>query len=614
MSKLKTILLFLSIFIFTQISAQYRTQKIAPISKRATINFSELKDEFSPNLLSLEAPSPSGTSYRSFLERQKKEVAKRYPRKEIQQVDRRSEAEQPLILNEFSANSGGVPLDNHIAVSNDGRIVSVVNNNIGIYQKTGIRLLTRTLFGFSRTANPKSNFQFDPRVMYDPSEDKFIICMISGFECANSEIIFAFSETNDPMGDWHLYVVDGCPDDNNIFADYPMMALTEKELIFTINEVKENVSWQAGFEKTLIYQFDKASGFSGSDLKTRVWSDVSFEGQNIRNVCPIKAADQLTGDYCYLMSNRNFDVENDTFFVLKLTDVQDAPDVDLEIEAITSERVYGLAPNGLQAVGLLQTNDSRVLDGFVLDDRIQFVMNCIDTASGRPAIYHGLVNDLNLNKTITGTVLTNGQDDLGYPGIAYTGKFEGDEDAIIVFSHTAQSRNPGWSSVYYNGEYSDILTVKEGDNYLDVLEGNLERWGDYVGIQRRYNAPGRVWVASTFGTNSNRYQTWIAELGRPDLDLTFVKSYEETPSMNIFPNPTSDRVTVEFELKEAKVFQLQLLDINGKVLQIFYDERPKKTGRQQFSFTTASLAGGVYFLQAAYDESLIYSKRLIVSK
>ena len=614
MSKLKTTLLFLSFFIFSQSSAQYQTQKVAPISKRATVNFSKIADDFFPSLQSIEAPSPSGTSYRSFVERQKMEVAKRYPRKEVQAVGKRNAVDDPLILREFSANSGGIPLDNHIAVSKDGRMVSVVNTNIGIYEQNGIRLLTRTLFGFSRDANPKSNFQFDPRVMYDPVEDKFIMVFISGFECVNSEIIFAFSETNDPKGDWHLYVVDGCPDDNNIFADYPMMALTETELIFTINEVKENVSWQEGFEKTLIYQIDKASGFSGSDLKIRTWSDVSFEGKNIRNVCPIKAADEPRGNACYLMSNRNFDIENDTFFVLKLTDVQDAPDVTLEIEAVRSGRTYGLAPNAKQEVGLLQTNDSRVLDGFVLGDQIQFVMNCIDTASGRSAIYHGLMDGLSSNKTITGTVLTNGQDDFGYPGISYTGKLEEDTDAIIVFSHTAESRNAGWSSVYYNGEYSNILTVKEGDNYIDVLEGNLERWGDYVGIQPRYDAPGRVWVASTFGTSSNRYLTWIAELGRPDLDLTSVKSYEENPSMNIFPNPTRDRVTVQFELKEPKVFQLQLLDINGKVLQIFYDERPKKTGRQQFSFSTASLAGGIYFLQAAYDKNIIYSKRLIVSK
>ncbi|MEL6924462.1 MAG: T9SS type A sorting domain-containing protein [Bacteroidota bacterium] len=612
--------LLLTAFFFSNfLFAQYRTQLNPPLPRSGTVNLAQLQDDFFPVLQGVAAPTPSGSSYRSFLERQKQQVNKLFPRKETAAANYREEAEPPMVLREFNGNSasGGVPLDNHIAISNDGWIVSVINTNMSIYDKAGTRYVSRSLNKFSESIETKSNFKFDPRVIYDPAADRFIITFISGFECENSEIVFAFSESNNPNGDWHLYVIDGCPFDDNTFADYPMFALTEKELFFTINAVRENVSWQEGFEETLIYQIDKESGYSGGELKSRMWSEVEYEGRNIRNVCPIRAADALVGPDCYLLSNRNFDVRNDTFFVLRVTDVLDAPDVALEVEAVRSDIRYGLAPNAIQKFGTLQTNDSRVLDGFLLDDQIQFVMNCVDSTRGSSAIFHGVLDGLFTDKTITGQVLSNGEDDFGYPGIAWSGlDVATDRDAIIVLSHSARLRNVGWSAIYYDneGRYSPITSVKEGDSFIDRLDENLERWGDYVGIQRRYDAPGRIWAASTFGNFSKNYATWIAELGRPGLDLTSLASIPEQSSMQLFPNPANEVVTVSFELPAARRFQLYLLDATGRRLQQFYNELPKKSGAQQFSFSTSPLEGGIYFLQVVVDDRLQFAKRLVVQR
>ena len=614
-------IIYLVLLLLTQqsIAQQYKTQIMPPIKKLGTINMSDASRDFFPSWRSITAASPSGKTYQDFLERQKLKSAKRFPRKEIIQSNYRDVADDPLIIKDFRGNASntGVPLDNHIAVSNAGRIVSVINTNISIYDELGNRITTRSLNGFSSEITTKSQFQFDPRVMYDQEADRFILCFISGFACNTSEIVLAFSQTNNPSGNWHLYILDGCPFDNNTFADYPMMAITQKEFFLTINAVKENVSWQEGFDETLIWQIDKQSAYEGQELLSRLWSDVAFEGRNIRNVCPVKAGDQLKGDNLYLLSNRNFDIQNDSFFLLEISSTWDDPNSLLSVEALVADQAYGLAPNAIQKFGFLATNDSRVLDAFYENNQIQFVMNSIDTARGTAAIYHGIIDGVNTNKQLTGKILTNGKDDFAYPGISYTGMAEADEDALIVLEHSSRIRNVGWSAIYFDNDrnYSEIKTVKEGSGYINVNEEGLERWGDYIGIQRKYSQPGFVWAASTHGTSNKRYATWIAKIARPDVDLTPVENPSQFDNnINVFPNPTSDILTIQFELKSKATIALLLFDVNGKEIKRFFDEQPKQTGLQQFSFSTAPLAQGIYLLSLKSEGQQILTKKIIVKK
>jgi hypothetical protein len=53
-------------------------------------------------------------------------------------------APTPILLENFAANNAqGTPNDNHIAVSNDGKIVSVVNTNFRVYNDAGTQLATK---------------------------------------------------------------------------------------------------------------------------------------------------------------------------------------------------------------------------------------------------------------------------------------------------------------------------------------------------------------------------------------------------------------------------------------------------------------------------------------
>ena len=122
--------------------------------------------------------------------------------------------------------------------------------------------------------------------------------------------------------------------------------------------------------------------------------------------------------------------------------------------------------------GFLSTNDARILDGLYFQDQIQFVSNTTDPVSGKAAVYHGIIENLNTTRDITAQIIVGDNDDaLGYASIAYTGLDINDRDAIILVSHSSATRFPGHSALYFNNdrEYSDLVTVKEGEAVINML-------------------------------------------------------------------------------------------------------------------------------------------------
>ncbi|MBR9920219.1 MAG: T9SS type A sorting domain-containing protein [Bacteroidetes bacterium] len=616
MKKLYVLFLFITFSAATYAQGlEYYTEKRQPVPLAATINFSELGPDFAPELRYV-APIPGGEAYMNFLMEQKAASAERFPRQEGV-TQNRGLAEPPLLLTEFAGNNStsSTPQDNHVAVSNGGQIVSVINRHVAIKDPTGDWLGAATLNNFISELN-LDNDQFDPRIMYDPEADRFIIFMIHDRVSTANKIVVGFSQTNDADGEWNFYLLAGNPFGENVWSDYPIIAQTASEVFVTINLIIDNESWQDGFTQSLIWQIDKENGYNGDPLDTRIWSDITWDGVPIRNLCPVNKGDGMPGDNLYLLSNRNFDVENDSIFVMELTGVQDDPDVELLMDVQKADQPYGLAPDAMQELGSLATNDARILDAFLQDNTIQFVGNSVDPNTGQAAVYHGIIDDVAGARDITGYIVNGGADDIGYPAIAYTGIEGGDQDAIIVFSHSSATRYPGCSAIYFDNDrhHSDMVTIKEGNNFINMIGGvGQERWGDYSGNQRKYDEPGVVWISCSFGESNNDNDTWIGELARPDLFSNTEEQAAEESDMKLFPNPASDRVEVQFDTQaETENIQIELMDVNGRLVKTLMDRKPKFNGTLQFSFSVAPLSSGVYFLRVSGDGQLLHTERVIV--
>ena len=609
--------LLLSLFIIAPflLSAQgleYKKTKLNSITP-VKVNMMEMANGFNAELQQVSAPPPSGTSYRSALTEQKKKSASLYPKQDAQQIDNRSTLEQPTIERSLKGNNGtgGRPLDNNFAVNNEGQLVMLVNSSIEIKSSVGILQVGMTLEDFA-TRLGSSAFMFDPKINFDPIADRYIMTWLGGNNPSSSIIVFAFSETNDATGDWNVYGFTGNPNNNDTWSDYPMITYTNEECFLTLNSILDGVAWQIGFTKTIIYQFDKGQGFAGEELDITLWQDVAYDGKFVRNVCPVKPATEVAGDEVFFLSNRNFDITNDSIFLINISGKQDV--AELTVDVLKSDLNYGVPPDGEQEEGFLATNDARVLDGYLLDNRIEFVGNSINHDNGRASVFHGTVQNVFTAPSLTANFISNDVEDYGYPSIAYTGIEEEDLDGIILFSHTAVDRASGHSAVYFNGldEYSDPLTLREGNSFIDMIEdSDIERWGDYSANQRDFINPGMVWTASSFGNSVNRNATWLTQMARPGMSVS-TQDVRHQVEIAAFPNPTNNDLKITFDINDVNNLLLQIVDLSGRTVKVIHNDKPKRQGTLEFSMSTTPLAQGIYFLQIIADGQSIGNEKIVV--
>lgn len=625
---LSALILLQSVWLIAQTTFNVTAKDISVSSK---INVAHIKADFKPVLLNIEAPVPGGNSYREFLLQQKQQLQHNYNYSAKRGAVVLGEAENPLVLNGFEANEfdGSVPTDNDIAISNNNMLVSVANSTIYIFDINQDSLVKSiSLEAFADTLGLLGNM-YDPKICYDPKQDKFIIVFLSGSSSASTHIVVAFSETNNPLDNWNLYALPGNPIQDTVWTDYPAIAITDDELFITVNLLRDRDpndtrpdAWKFLFEETIIWQINKNSGYSGNTLQTKVYNEIKLNNQPIRNLCPIQGGATTTGPNIYLLSNRNFDITNDTFFIVEITNTISNPNTQLIIDFRKSSTPYGLAPDGIQSNNLfLQTNDSRVLGGYIENNTIYFVMNTINPDTLRSAVYHGKVSNVSTTKDFSGSVIAFNGLDFAYPNISYTGKYAGDDEAIICFNHTSADSAAGFSAVFFDGnsnKYSERITLKSGDSFVNILSGSFQRWGDYSGSQRKYNEPGKVWLSGFFGTrrrvgNINRRinWSWVSATESPDTASTsLVKNVAVAKNIKAYPNPITAIINTEFELQAATMLTISLFSAEGRLVKILYKDKANK-GSNQFSFSAEPLANGIYTLHITDGKTVILSKQIV---
>jgi hypothetical protein len=131
--------------------------------------------------------------------------------------------------------SGGlsfIPPDTQGAVGSDKLMVSL-NSNFVVQQKsTGAVLGTvsmTTFWGATGAAHP-----FDPKVVYDPYNGRWIVAAVNDALTATSSILYGISDTSDPQGTWHLYSLDADATDLT-WADFPTIGFNKNAVAIGLN-------------------------------------------------------------------------------------------------------------------------------------------------------------------------------------------------------------------------------------------------------------------------------------------------------------------------------------------------------------------------------------------
>lgn len=636
----------LIILALTKVSAQNSSFKKESITvkKVATINLSEVKDSWMPVLQNLEMPKVNSKRENMELIKIKNQLKERYPSKsesasfKHQRLEGSAVLSTPIIERNFEGNISGnsVPNDNDMAISNGGKVVSVINTMIYVFDINDLSSApwkkSLEAFAIVDPDVPKNNFygnnaKYDPKIIYDPDADRFIIVMLNGFHSKYSKIIVAFSQTNDPTQLWSIYLLSGNPTNDSLWSDYPQIAMTREDFFITVNLLTDTTNkipgpkpWELGFVDDAVWQMKKQEGYDGlPNITTVLYHDIRYQGKIIQYLCPIKDG---SGPNMYLVSNKSFSIGNDSIFLVEVTNSLSSGNAAVNVKVNKSDVQYYVPPNASQPNGKdsLLTNDARILSGFFHNGKIQFVNNTMDTSMGSAAIYHGIIKNItNTDFDVSGKIISSSELDFGYPNISYAGFninyggiSDGEDESIITFDHSSSSSYPGTSAVFYsNGSYSDIIEVKKGDTTISVIPG-IERWGDYSGSQRKYNESGKIWMAATFGSKGTgtqqKYGTWIAELSSPSETIQIV----ESSKLLVFPNPSDNIFSLSFTLENDMEITINIYDARGRLVNKLLHQAAK-AGQNIFSFSTIPLAKGFYFLSIESQDSLILKTKIVKS-
>ncbi len=607
-----------------------QTKTNLSVEKIGTVDITKNNPSWAASVQALEMPNPDGNSEKARVAQTKAEMELKYPRKtdgtNTIPTILQEKLDSLIDLNSFEGFEGNpymnrVPNDNSLAISRQGILISAINSSFYVYDVANQTLLFNSFLQTVLPPPSTSASKYDPKLTYDPVADRFIMVFLIGTVHQNSKIAVCFSSSPSPLDPWHVYLVTGDALGTQHWTDYPAIAVGTEDLFLTGNLLVSNSSWQTGFYQSLIWQFDKQSGYNGDTiLPTTIWSGIEDNGVKIRNIHPAKGARELAGPNQYFLSNKNFSVESDTVYMIEITNSQASGNAQLNLTRLSTPNHYFLSPSARQSISkTLATNDSRML-GVVIDDNVmQYVHNCMDTATGNAAIYHGKIENYATTPIISGRIIGHPIFDIGYPNIASTAIEADDLSCVIGFNFTSPTDTNGVAAIYMNndGNYTEITKLKTGTAPVNILSGSEDRWGDYSGIQRHYSKSCEVWISGMYG-KPGANGCWISSVNVGDTCAItpYFVSVEEQPKAEIkthlYPNPSNEWVTLDFNLNESQMVQIELYSINGQLIDLLFHDKVKQ-GNNRLAFRVNDLPNGVYLVKIRSNNKFLHSDKVIVA-
>jgi hypothetical protein len=144
-------------------------------------------------------------------------------------------------IDQAEAGGGGyvIPPDTMGAVGSDSvnKVFVTLNNNYKIQDKaTGAQISLVSMPAFWAAVGATS--PFDPRVQYDPYNNRWILAAATESQSATTSILVGISQTSDPSGAYYLFKfparLAGDPATVNL-ADFPMLGFNKNWVVVSIN-------------------------------------------------------------------------------------------------------------------------------------------------------------------------------------------------------------------------------------------------------------------------------------------------------------------------------------------------------------------------------------------
>lgn len=490
---------------------------------------------------------------------------------------------------QFGTGTRTIPPDTTGAVG-PTRIFSTLNSNYRVQDKaTGDTVAdgTVSINTFWSPLNtppptpPLANVSgvFDPRVLYDPYNNRWIVTAVSNFNSASSSVLVGVSATSDPKGTFMLFrFVAGCAagasgcSTNGEWADFPMLGFNKNWIAVGWNQFgSSGGSFVAGKILILDYPAIQAGSASpASSISTNTTAGTNFSMHPATTLSP-------TEETLYIPVHRSSG--GATYHLHRITGTPAAPVLNLDPATNPKTRPGGgwIQPGGdilpQTCVGTPGTTcpttlrkidsiDAHIRSNVVFrNGNIWYAQTIGLPTSGltHTAVqWTRLAPSANPTDTPNATFVDGGRVEdpnatLGrgewyaYPSIAVNAN----NDVMLGFSNFSRLHfaNAGYTfraGTDAAGTMRDPVIFKQGeDYYAKTFSGSRNRWGDFSATVvdptndldmwtiQQY-AGTRVGSLSLTTTNDSRWGTWWASTN------ISVPPPSPTPTPSPPPPPAND--------------------------------------------------------------------------
>ncbi len=416
----------------------------------------------------------------------------------------------------YQANeSAYVPPDCNGAVG-PNHFVEFINGLFSVYNKaTGGRVLIMTDLDFWSQAGvnlPSGWDVSDPRLIYDPSVQRWIAAQIDfGFDASN-HFLLAISASADPTGPWKGLFIPVDPS-GATSADFTTLGLDAQAVYLAADMFDANGN---GLNSSTLVSIPKTNLLAATPSATNRtrFGSLSFSSRGAI-LQPAICLDQSSSGNVLAVGNLGLDLASHS--TLKASTVLKAagPGAATLAAPITiTVNPYSVPINPPQPDGTsdLDDSDTRLSAQVYTVGGVLYAVHSTEVAS-RAAIRWYRLSATNYTVIESGTI-TDTNLDLFYPSIAANAS-----GTVVIGCNGCSSDS--FVSAYalvgatVNGvtSFNALLLLKAGvASYHNTASGSDNRWGDYSATSVDPSDPTHFWTVQMYPSGPSTWSTQVTEL------------------------------------------------------------------------------------------------------
>lgn len=405
---------------------------------------------------------------------------------------------------------GCAPPDPHGAAGTS-HFVQVTNSHVDIYTIAGVLVKSVTLNAFFGEAN----FLFDPRVVYDPIWNRWIIVATRRASSAADPVKkfrLAVSTTSNPTGSFFNYTVNfgGGVIQNGDFWDYPQLGIDQDAVFIT-----GNIFGSVSFRTTAMLPVAKARLYNGLGFSAPLFTGLAT------TLAPPIVQDQNANAY-FVAANNGAQLH-----LYRGTNLSNPANATLVLQALVAVPAYTAPPDAVQpgTAVKLDTLDRRFVNASSqVGDSLWNVHSITSGGLATPKFYQIDTEGAGANSIKQqGFFFAAGPSNDWNASIAANAAGE----AFVTWSSTnpsigvnAQVRVSGRQPADGLGLIGPGVVLFQSPGFYTMgLGAGTARWGDYSAVSLRPNAAGacaanrRAWATNQKNDGVFTWGTRIGQFG-----------------------------------------------------------------------------------------------------